>query len=269
MRDVAKMLETVEKLNKLKVKTIAALTAVPSLPERVLSAVVAAIDADDVKEIAGQFIAKVAAAAHHSTSASDCPPQEKSASSLASQAQAVPGVAAAANLLMAQQRQWIFADFGALRMKSECNGRTLQDWIVICLADLLSHSSDLRARMQPHIDYCMVCAKVDASHSQSANTGPSAVSHGRFDHYSNFSRQLSAVQSHQALALLRGDKEGALKLSFEIDLGCISDRIRGWFWRDYRGHWEKSGLCKLANDIVTEGLFAYFPFAQPTALSFD
>jgi hypothetical protein len=60
LRDVAKTLEAVEKLNKLKVKTIAALHAIPALPDRILNAVVAAVDADDVKEIAGQFIAKVA-----------------------------------------------------------------------------------------------------------------------------------------------------------------------------------------------------------------
>jgi hypothetical protein len=58
LRDVAKSLEAVEKLNKLKVKTISALHAIPSLPYRVLNDVVAAVDSDDVKEIAGQFITK-------------------------------------------------------------------------------------------------------------------------------------------------------------------------------------------------------------------
>ena len=60
MRDVAKSFEDVEKLNKLKVKTITALNLIPSLPARVLNDVVAAVDADDVKEIAGQFITKAA-----------------------------------------------------------------------------------------------------------------------------------------------------------------------------------------------------------------
>ncbi len=187
--------------------------------------------------------------------------QEKSASSLASQAQAVPGVAAAASLLMAHQRQWIFADFGGLRMKSECKGKTLQDWLIICLADLISHNPELRSRMQPLIDSSIVSAKVDPSHAQSGNTS-ATVSHGRFDHYSNFNRELRAVQSHQALALLRGDKESALKLAFEIDAAHISDRIRGWFWRDYRGRWEESGLCKLAHDIVTEGRFTCVAFSD-------
>jgi hypothetical protein len=58
LRDVAKSLESVEKLNKLKVKTISALHAIPSLPYRVLNDVIAAVDSDDVKEIAGQFITK-------------------------------------------------------------------------------------------------------------------------------------------------------------------------------------------------------------------
>lgn len=58
LRDVAKSLEAVEKLNKLKIKTISALHAIPSLPYRVLNDVVAAVDSDDVKEIAGQFITK-------------------------------------------------------------------------------------------------------------------------------------------------------------------------------------------------------------------
>ena len=60
LREVAKSLEAVEKLNKLKVKTITSLHAIPSLPSGGLDAVVAAADADDVKEIAGQFISKVA-----------------------------------------------------------------------------------------------------------------------------------------------------------------------------------------------------------------
>ena len=59
LRDVAKSLQAVEKLNKLKVKTITSLHAIPSLPSGILDAVVAAADADDVKEIAGQFISKV------------------------------------------------------------------------------------------------------------------------------------------------------------------------------------------------------------------
>jgi hypothetical protein len=59
LREVAKSLEAVEKLNKLKVKTITSLHAIPSLPSGILDAVVAAADADDVKEIAGQFISKV------------------------------------------------------------------------------------------------------------------------------------------------------------------------------------------------------------------
>lgn len=60
LRDVAKSLEAVEKLNKLKVKTINALHAIPSVPHRVLDDVVAAVDSDDIKEIAGQFITKAA-----------------------------------------------------------------------------------------------------------------------------------------------------------------------------------------------------------------
>jgi hypothetical protein len=60
LRDVAKSLEAVEKLNKLKVKTINALHAIPSVPHRVLNDVVAAVDSDDIKEIAGQFITKAA-----------------------------------------------------------------------------------------------------------------------------------------------------------------------------------------------------------------
>lgn len=156
---------------------------------------------------------------------------------------------------MAHQRQWIFADFGGLRMNSACKGKTLQDWLVICLADLLSHNPELRSRMQPLIDSSIVSAKLDSSHSQNGNAVNLAVSHGRFDHYSNFSRQLCAVQSHQALALLRGDKESALKLSLEIDTAYISEKIRCWFLRDYRGRWEGSGLCNLAHDIVIEGRF--------------
>ena len=95
--------------------------------------------------------------------------------------------------------------------------------------------------------------KLDSSQKQSGCAGSSVVSHGRFDHYSNYNRQLNSVQPHQALALLRGDKENALKISFDIDVGHISDRIQGWFWRDYRGRWQDSGLCKLSHDIVTEG----------------
>jgi hypothetical protein len=60
LRDVAKSLEAVEKLNKLKVKTINALHAIPSVPHRVLNDVVSAVDSDDIKEIAGQFITKAA-----------------------------------------------------------------------------------------------------------------------------------------------------------------------------------------------------------------
>lgn len=150
---------------------------------------------------------------------------------------------------MNHQRQWIFADFGGLRMKSDCNGKTLQEWLVICLADLLSHNPDLRSSMQPHIARSIVSAKLLDS---SQNSGKTAGV-GRFDHYSNFNRQLSMVQPHQALALLRGDKESALKLSFDIDVAHVSDIIRGWFWHDYRGRWQDSGLCKLAHDVVTEG----------------
>lgn len=154
---------------------------------------------------------------------------------------------------MAHQRQWIFTDFGGLRMKSHHSDKTLQEWLVICMADLLSHSPVLRSCMQPHIDRTIVSAKLDSSQKQSGCAGSSVVSHGRFDHYSNYNRQLNSVQPHQALALLRGDKENALKISFDIDVGHISDRIQGWFWRDYRGRWQDSCLCKLSHDIMTEG----------------
>jgi hypothetical protein len=179
--------------------------------------------------------------------------QEKSSSSLASQAQGVPGVAAAATLLLAQQRQWIFTDFGGMRMKSDYNGKSVQEWLVICLADLLSHTPELRSCLQPQILRTIVSAKLESS--QSAAAAPPAASHGRFDHYSNYNRQLNVVQPHQALALLRGEKESALKLSFVIDVGSICDKIQGWFWRDYRGRWQDSGLCKLGYDIITEGYF--------------
>ncbi len=161
----------------------------------------------------------------------------------------MPGVAAAASLLMAHQRQWIFADFGGLRMKSDCNGKTLEEWLIICLADLLSHNPDLRLFMQPHIGRSILSAKLLESSQIQGGTA------GRFDHYSNFNRQLTMVQPHQALALLRGDKESALKLSFDIDAPHVSDIIRAWFWHDYRGRWHDSGLCKLAHDVVTEGCF--------------
>ena len=192
-----------------------------------------------------------------------CAPQEKAASSLAYQAQAVPGVAAAAALLMAHQRQWIFTDFGGLRMKSDRNGKTLQEWIVVSLADLVSHHSELRASIQPHIRSTIVSASLDAGFNKNEAAGPSAGSHGRFDHYSNFKRQLNTVLPHQALALLRGDKEGALKLSYEIDVAYISDRIRGWFWRGYGGRWETSGLCMIAHDVVAEGCLPHQQSALP------
>ncbi len=140
-------------------------------------------------------------------------------------------------------------------MKSVCNGKTVQEWLVICMADLLSHNPELRSCMQPHIDRAIVSAKLDSSYSPSGAASASSASHGRFDHYSNYNRQLSIVQPHQALALLRGDKESALKLTFDIDVAHISDKIRGWFWRDYRARWQDSGLCKLAHEIVTEGCF--------------
>ena len=132
-----------------------------------------------------------------------CAPQEKAASSLASQAQAVPGAAAAAALLMAHQRQWIFTDFGGLRMKTERSGKSLQEWIAIALADLVSHHPELRASMQPHIRTAIVSAKLDSGLNKSEAAAPLAASHGRFDHYSNFKRQLNTVLPHQALALLR------------------------------------------------------------------
>ena len=71
LRDVAKSFEAVEKLNKLKVKTVIALRAVPSLPDHVLASVVAAADAEDVKEIAGQFISKAFAPSPTLSPASD------------------------------------------------------------------------------------------------------------------------------------------------------------------------------------------------------
>jgi hypothetical protein len=60
LHDVAKSLGAVEKLNKLKVKTLAALQKIPSLPNRILDAVAAAVDVDDIKEVSGQFIEKAA-----------------------------------------------------------------------------------------------------------------------------------------------------------------------------------------------------------------
>jgi transcriptional accessory protein Tex/SPT6 len=109
--------------------------------------------------------------------------------------------------------------------------------------------------MQPHIGRAALSATLLAGGSASGSTARSAAALGRFDHYNNFNRQLRFVQPHQALALLRGDKENALKLSVEIDVTHMSNRMLEWFLRDCRGRWQDSGLrdCELARDIVTQG----------------
>ncbi len=90
------------------------------------------------------------------------------------------------------------------------------------IAEWLSESPRARNSVRSHF-------RREAVVKSSISKGCNEEAADNYRSYDKFSRPLRSIASHQYLALRRGEAEGVLKLSIDVDDDCMVESINSWF----------------------------------------